>query len=254
MIKFYSSLILFILALTSCSKSYKVTGVSSVSSLDGKMLYLKTSHNGQWVTVDSAEVIHGEFSMKGSLDSVQLVSLFMDDENIMPMVLEGGNIEISISNTKLTVKGTPLNDKLYAFVDKKASMDTRVEELGRKEAKMILDGVDPEVIKKQMAKESDKLMTEMNAYVKSFICENYENVLGPGVFMMMCSNFPYPLMTPAMEDIVKSSPNCFKNNPLIKEYVTKAHENMQSIQEYQIMQHNAEQQASMVSRPAASAN
>lgn len=254
MIKYYSSLILCILALTSCSKSYKVTGVSSVSSLDGKMLYLKASHDGQWVTVDSAEVIHGEFAMKGSVDSVQLVSLFMDDENIMPMVLEGGHIEISISNTKLTVKGTSLNDKLYAFVDKKASMDARVEELGRKEAKMILDGVDPQEIKEQLTKESDMLMNEMNSYVKSFISENYENVLGPGVFMMMCSNFPYPLMTPAMEDIVKGSPDSFKNHPLIKEYVTKAHENMQSIQEHQIMQQNQEQQASMMSQPAASVN
>ena len=69
--------------------------------------------------------------MKGSVDSVQMVSLFMDDENIMPMVLEGGSIEINISNTKLTVKGTPLNDKLYAFVEKKASMDARSEELGQ---------------------------------------------------------------------------------------------------------------------------
>jgi len=253
MIKFYSSLILILFALTSCSKSYKITGVSSVSSLDGKMLFLKVAQSGKWVTVDSAEVIHGEFTMKGSVDSVQMVSLFMDDENIMPMVLEGGNIEISISNTKLTVKGSPLNDKLYSFVDKKASMDARVEDLGHKEAKMILDGVDPVEINQILTKESDQLMNEMNAYVKSFIAENYENVLGPGVFLMMCSNFPYPLMTPSMEDIVKGAPDSFKNNPLIKEYVTKAHENMQSIQEHQMLQQN-EQQTSMMSQPAVANN
>ncbi len=250
MLKFYSSLVLILFALTSCSKSYKITGVSSVSSLDGKMLFLKVAQNGKWVAVDSAEVIHGEFAMKGCVDSVQMVSLFMDDENIMPMVLEGGNIEISISNTKLTVKGSPLNDKLYTFVDKKASMDTRVEDLGHKEAKMILDGVDPAEINAILTKESDQLMNEMNAYVKSFIAENYENVLGPGVFLMMCSNFPYPLMTPSMEDIIKGSPDSFKNNPLIKEYVTKAHENMQSIQEHQMMQ-QSEQQASVMPRAAA---
>nr|WP_321380112.1 DUF4369 domain-containing protein [uncultured Bacteroides sp.] len=254
--KFYFSLVLVLLTLTSCNKSYKITGVSSVSNLDGKTLFLKVAQDGQWVNVDSAEIVHGEFTMKGCVDSVQMVSLFVDDENIMPMVLEGGNIEINISNTKLSVKGSPLNDKLYAFVEKKASMDTRVEELEHKEAKMILDGVDPAEINQILTKESDQLMNEMNGYVKSFIAENYENVLGPGVFMMMCSNFPYPLMTPALEDIVKSSPESFKNNPLIKEYVTKAHENMQSIQEHQIMQQNEQQQAAMMSQtqPAAASN
>jgi hypothetical protein len=249
MIKFYSSLIFILLALTSCSKSYKITGVSSVSSLDGKKLFLKVAKDGQWVAVDSAEVVHGEFTMKGSVDSVQMVSLFMDDENIMPMVLEGGNIDINISNTKLTVKGTPLNDKLYAFVDKKASMDAKIEDLSHKEAKMILNGVDPAEISQILTKESDQLNNEMNAYVKSFIAENYENVLGPGVFLMMSSNFPYPLMTPAMEEIVKNSPDKFKNNPLIKEYVSKAHENMQSIQEHQMMEQNQQQQV-MTNKPA----
>jgi len=245
MIKFYSSLLFILLTFTSCSKSYKITGVSSVSSLDGKKLFLKVAKNGQWVAVDSAEVVHGEFTMKGSVDSVQMVSLFMDDDNIMPMVLEGGNIDVSISNTKLAVKGTPLNEKLYTFVDKKASMDARVADLGHKEAKMILDGVDPAEINQILTKESDQLMNEMNTYVKSFIAENYENVLGPGVFLMISSNFPYPLMTPAMEDMVKNAPDSFKNNPLIKEYVTKAHENMQSIQEHQMMQQNEQQAAAM---------
>lgn len=253
MMKFYFSLVLVLLTLTSCNKSYKITGVSSVSNLDGKTLFLKVAQDGQWVNVDSAEIVHGEFTMKGCVDSVQMVSLFMDDENIMPMVLESGKIDVSISDTKLAVKGSPLNDKLYSFIEKKASMDARADDLGHKEAKMILDGMDPAEIKDILTKESDQLMIEMNAYVKSFISENYENVLGPGVFMMMCSNFPYPLMTPAMEDIVKSSPESFKNNPLIKEYVTKAHENMQSIQEHQMLQQK-EQQASIMSEPAANAN
>jgi hypothetical protein len=57
-------------------------------------------------------------------------------------------------------------------------------------------------------------------------------------------------MTPAMEEIVKNSPDKFKNNPLIKEYVSKAHENMQSIQEHQMMEQNQQQQA-MTNKPAA---
>lgn len=39
----------FFLLFTSCTSKYKVEGSSSVTSLDGKMLYLKTLKGGQWV-------------------------------------------------------------------------------------------------------------------------------------------------------------------------------------------------------------
>lgn len=97
-------LLLLLMFLASCTRKYKVEGSSSVTSLDGKMLYLKTLKDGQWVTVDSAEVIHGLFSMRGRVDSVIMATLYMNDEGIMPLVLEDGKIEVSISNTQLTAK------------------------------------------------------------------------------------------------------------------------------------------------------
>ena len=93
-------LLLLLVFFTSCARKYKVEGSSSVTSLDGKMLFLKTLQNGQWVAVDSAEVIHGRFSMKGPVASVMMVTLYMVDEGIMPPVLEDGKIEVSISNTQ----------------------------------------------------------------------------------------------------------------------------------------------------------
>ena len=52
--------LLFVMAitLTSCGHSYKVSGTTSVSYMDGKTLYLKVLKNDKWVNVDSAEVIH----------------------------------------------------------------------------------------------------------------------------------------------------------------------------------------------------
>ena len=85
--------------LASCTSKYRIEGTSSVNSLDGKMLYLKTMRDGEWVKLDSAEVVHGLFSMKGKVDSVQMVTLYMDDESIMPIVLESSKIKVTISNT-----------------------------------------------------------------------------------------------------------------------------------------------------------
>ena len=39
-------LMLLLVLFASCSRKYKVEGVSSVTSLDGKMLYLKTLRDG----------------------------------------------------------------------------------------------------------------------------------------------------------------------------------------------------------------
>ena len=203
------------------------------------MLFLKTLRDGQWVTIDSAEVIHGLFSMKGRVDSVMMVTLYMDNEGIMPLVLEDGRIEVSISNTQLTAKGTFLNNQLYEFIEKRNALELQIEELDRKEARMVLDGANLEDVHRELEQEGENLVKEMNSYVKQFIIDNYENVLGPSVFMMMCSTLPYPIMTPQIEDIMRTAPLTFKQNKLVKDFLSKAKENMQLIEEHQRVKQNA---------------
>lgn len=232
-------LLLLLVEFASCSRKYKIEGSSSVTSLDGKMLFLKTLQNGEWVAIDSAEVIHGLFKMDGPADSVVMVTIYMDSEGIMPLVLEKGKIEVSISNSQLLAKGTPLNDKLYEFIDKRNNMEIKIEELERKEARMVLDGANLEDVHAQLTKEGETLVKDMNDYVKQFIIDNYENVLGPSVFMMMCSSLPYPVMTPQIEDIMRTAPQVFKESPLVKDFLSKAKENMQLIEERRRLQQNA---------------
>ena len=209
-----------LLALTSCASEYKIEGSSSVSRLDGKMLFIKVPDGDRMVKVDSAEVIHGIFKMEGVLDSSVIASLYMDDINIMPFVIEKGKIAINIDNARIVVSGTPLNDRLYDFVE-------------RKESRMIMDGKDPNEIHHVIMTEREKLAAEMNDLAKQFIKKNYDNVLGPGVFIMICSNFDYPVMTPMIEEIVKDAPDSFKNNPMVKEYITVARANMEKLKSTQ---------------------
>lgn len=231
-------LLLLLVLFTSCSRKYKIEGSSSITSLDGKTLYLKTFDGEQWAVVDSAEVVHGLFKMKGPVDSVMMVTLYMDEEGIMPLVLESGKIKVSISNTKLDALGTPLNDLLYEFIAKRNDMELQIEELERKEARMVLDGANLEEIHDSLQKEGEALVDGINEYVKKFITDNYENVLGPSVFMMMCSTLPYPVMTPQIEDIMRTAPLEFKRNPLVRDYLDKAKTNMKLIEEHQRMEEN----------------
>ena len=107
----------------------------------------------------------------------------------------------AFTNTELVAKGTALNNALYAFIDKKNSLDVQIEELQRKEARMVMDGADLADIHEQLTHEGDSLMQDMNGFIKKFISDNYETVLGPSVFMMLCSTLPYPVMTPQIEDM-----------------------------------------------------
>ena len=59
----------------------------------------------------------------------------------------------------------------------------------------------------------------------NFIIENFDNVLGPGVFMMMTSTFRYPTLTPQIEDIMSKATDKFKNDPYVKDYYQVAMEN-----------------------------
>ena len=209
-----------LLAFTSCASEYKIEGSSSVSRLDGKMLFVKVPSGDRMLSIDSAEVIHGMFKMEGITDSTSMASLYMDDESIMPFVIEKGKISISIDNARIVVTGTPLNDRLYDFVGKKTSLD---------DSRMIMDGKAPDEIQREITREREKLAAEMNALAKEFIQKNYDNVLGPGVFIMLCSNFPYPVMTPLIEEIIEEAPDRFKNNSLVKDYVTVARSNMEKL-------------------------
>lgn len=219
-----------LLAFTSCASEYKIEGSSSVSRLDGKMLFIKVPSGDRMLNVDSAEVIHGVFRLEGIADSTVIASLYMDDESILPFVIEKGKIAININNARIIVSGTPLNDRLYDFVGKKTSLDDQAYELERKESRMIMDGKSPDEIQREITKEREKLAAEMNKLAKDFIQSNYDNVLGPGVFIMLCNNFPYPVITPLIEEIIDGAPDSFKNNPLVKDYMSVARSNMEKLQ------------------------
>ena len=183
------------------------------------------------LNVDSAEVIHGMFRMQGIIDTAMIASLYMDDQSIMPLVMESGDIEIQIDNARIMVKGTPLNEKLYDFVAKKSTLDDRAYEVERMESRMIMDGQSMDMVEKEINAEREKLSKEMDELVKTFIQDNYHNVLGPGVFLMVCNSFPYPLLTPLLEEIIDKAPESFKNHELVKEYIEVARENMEALNE-----------------------
>ena len=221
-------------ALASCANTYNVEGSSSVSSLDGSKLYLKALKDAEFKALDSCAVVHGEFHFSGVLDTVSMATLFMDDEGLLPMVLEQGDIQINIDNTGQKVSGTPLNEKLYEFLDKHKQLANQMGELSHKQSQMLLDGIDEAVINETLSAEAAKITREEDRLVTTFIVDNFDNVLGPGVFMMITSGFPQPILTPQIEHIMSKATDKFKNDPYVKDYYRTASENEARMQGFDI--------------------
>lgn len=222
---FYALIAAAALTQVSCRGSYDIKGTSDVSTLDGKMLYLKAYSNSDLKNIDSCDVVHGQFSFNGPLDSTKLVTLFMDEESIMPVVLEKGNINIKIDNGQQKVTGTPLNDKLSSFIEKYNQLETQMNELGHKQSQAIMNGEDENVTNARLAQEAQVIAEKEDKLVTTFIVDNFDNVLGAGVFFMMTAGNKYPELAPWIEDIMSKATDNFKNDPYVKDYYEKAMQN-----------------------------
>lgn len=211
-----------VLLVSSCADKYNIIGTSMQSIYDGKMVYLSHLVNGKDTSVDSCEIVHGQFSMSGGIDSVMCVTLDMGDFHL-PIVLEGGEIKVSSANQSIKVEGTPLNDRLYAFLTSRDSLIMLLTELPRRESQMILEGYEHDDILRILGEEEADLRLSMDRLETDFIVSNFDNVLGVSWFMELCNatyqRFGYPNTTPQIDDIYSRAPEDFRNNPDVREYM-----------------------------------
>ena len=191
-------------ALTSCAESYTIQGSSSLALLDGSKLYLKVMDGRDLKPLDSCDVVHGKFRFAGLLDTTQMAALFMDEKSIMPIVVERGDIRVRIEDMQQKVSGSPLNDVLYDFLDRHNQLNNDMIELGHRESRMLLDGIDEDAISEEISKEAALIAQREDSLVTNFVVDNFDNVLGPFIFIQMTSSVPQ------VEHIWSKAPDSFK--------------------------------------------
>ncbi len=215
----------------SCSDRYMVDGSTTVHGMEGKMLYLKIYDNQDLTTIDSCNVTHGKFTFRGNVDSTVMANLFLGNQSLMPIVLEGEGVSLKIDEMTQSVSGSPLNDSLYNFIRRKTQIDNQLAELPRMEGRMVMDGMDHEEVLARLRTTARELNIQSDQLVTNFIKQNYTNVLGPGVFMILTSELAYPVLTPQIEALMIGAPSYFLNHPYVKEYLRVANENMEKLQQ-----------------------
>lgn len=220
------------IGLVSCAEQYNIQGDSSVSTLDGRMLYLKVfSADDNMRNLDSCEVVHGKFNFMGLMDSTAMGEIYMDNEGFMPIVIENANVSIQINNTEQRVMGGSLNTRLYSFLEAKNRLEEELLDISNEEAEMILSGMNPYMVSKRLSSKSNKVYAAMEELETKFIYNNCNNILGSTYFMFLCNQYPYPIMTEQIKTIVKKSNASFRNIPYVREYIKAAQENMRLIEQ-----------------------
>ena len=231
--------LVILLALTSCTKSYYIHGTSNISSLDGRQLYLKGGSGDSLITLDSCEVVHGNFSFKGTLDSVQVAQIYMDDMNLQfPIVLEEGDIQLKLDNTLLRVSGTPLNEKLNTFWTKFTQLRNQFIEIDHEEGVSIMNGHDEEATNARLIKKALLVYANIDKLFTAFVTNNFGNTLSTWGFLTRVSYDMTPNAYPIwmndylyanavsqlpswVEFIMAKAPDVFKNNAAIKDFYEK---------------------------------
>ena len=197
-------MIMALIASVSCTK-YNISGTSTLQNVDGRMIYLRGLVGDKIVDIDSCEMVHGKFKFSGSLDSVQVVTLCIDDYPMIPVVLEDGEVIIELNDGRQTCKGTPLND--------------------HRQSQAIMNGEDIEAVNQQIEMQHGELIMQEDKMVSAFISDNFDNCLGAYVFQMATSAYKYPILTPWIEALMTKATDTFKNSPYVKEYMQMAKQN-----------------------------
>jgi len=220
--------IIGLFALTSCANTFNITGTTSVSTLDGQKLYLKVLKDTTMKNLDSCDVVHGQFQFNGAIDSVRVGNIIFNDNGSLPVVLEDGSIQVKIDNTQETVSGTPLNDKLTKFRRRFTQLMNQSSDLIHQHDQAIMNGEDMGKVNVHLAAQNASINQKMDKLVTSFVTENYDNVLGPYVFITVCMNrYEVPMLDAWVEDIMSKATDKFKNDAYVKDYYAKAQENQQ---------------------------
>ncbi len=218
---------LLLTLMISCASAdnYKITGTSIQSRYEGGHVYMRPMGEKSDKTVDSCEILHGNFTMSGMVDSAMCVRLFFGEagDNI-PIILESGDIRISAGDNDIKVGGTPLNDRFYSFMNTRDSLIYILNyEIPHKESSMIMDGFDYDEVQRQLGEELADVRLAIDKLETKFVTDNYDNVLGITYFLMLCdyayNMYGYATTTPQIDELYTKAPEKFQQNFEIQKYM-----------------------------------
>ena len=216
------------LGLASCADECSMAGKSTVSYLDGRVLSLRAM-DGNDVDVDTCRVIHGNFNFYRDVDSVYIATIAMGGQSIMPVVIEQGNLRVTVDGLGQRVSGGKMNDKLYKYIREQERIYRDWQSLQAKYMQLLRDGHSLEEIESKLGRKLLKNSQKSEDLETKFIVENSDNVLGRSYFRMMCEGQLVPVLTEQMAKILETSDESLLHDPWVRSYLRVALHNPASV-------------------------
>lgn len=215
------------LALSSCGASFTIKGETDGSMADGQKYYLSSFSGNELKNIDSCDVVHGQFEFHGSVDTVKL-GLVVSDEFILPVILEGGDIDVTVdSKTGTEVGGSHYNDLFSTFRKDLEKIENEMDELSNRQLRGIKNGEDEDSLNMALTREARSIMGRKETLIKKFITDNMDNPLAAAAFQgltivpfMMQGG--YAELSPWIDEILTKANDSFKNDPYVKFYIERA--------------------------------
>jgi len=181
-----------VLALVSCNTIEKNTFVlnGSTDLEDGKKIFrVQANASGQPITIDTATVDKGKFSLKGAVSQIDVNFLFVEGTQVnVPFILEEGEIKATLYKDSLSaikLGGTSSNDDLNVYrretQNLAAAMNAVVQEA--QEANRLGDNLLAQDLQQQYADlqeqlstyETDFVTNNTDSYISALILERFLN-------------------------------------------------------------------------------
>ena len=202
------------LAICSCQNRYRIEGTTSVYGHEGGTMQLVYFEDRTLHPLDSCVVNHGRFYMENRVDGPKYALIMKDDKAVLPLIVEGGKTRIEISPDGATVSGTRQNEILYSFLNEKAVVDHRFDEMNQKKRQLACQQpVDVEAL--SATRDSLRvIISEWEGLIMDFFRTNWDQNASLGVFMMLTYNL-HDNLPPVIRKILDEAPEEFMQDPYV---------------------------------------
>jgi peroxiredoxin len=177
-------LFLAVVFIASCTEEKKdnhyLLTVNIDTLIDGNA-YLQQRADGEWVKVDTAEIIEGSFTMEGEVEYPNMQYIYIENlKRNVPVFLDAGNIVVTVFNndrTATTIEGSEAQDQYDKYQDGLKVYQDQMRDLyadyraardsGNTEERDSLEIV------------LDALYEDQQQYIKDYVFENNTDKVAP---------------------------------------------------------------------------
>ena len=180
---FYLTILGLLLISCQANSRYTIQGTVADEAYEGTNVYLQQMTADAVENIDTAIVLDGSFTFTGSVDSVVLRFIALEDLAqskrgvSVPMQLEPGTLTVAFDSV-VTITGTPVNDAYTTFRVKQQEIGLAFRTTFENYNKAKQEGTLTEEMEKQVRSDFDRLNGELVGSLFAFTKENMGNELG----------------------------------------------------------------------------